>query len=58
MIECAQVVTVLADSTKFGRRGLGKVCNLDQVHYVVTDDKVHPGAVKALEEKGIKVVIA
>ncbi len=58
MIECAQVVAVLADSTKFGRRGLGKVCNLDQVQYVVTDDKVHPGAVKALEEKGIKVIIA
>ena len=58
MIECAQVVAVLADSTKFGRRGLGKVCNFDQVQYVVTDDKVHAAAVKALEDRGIKVVIA
>lgn len=58
MIECAQVVAVLADSTKFGRRGLGKVCNFDQVHYVITDDKLHVSALKALEERGIKVILA
>lgn len=57
MIDCAQVVVVLADSTKFGRRGLGKVCNFDQVHYIITDDKVHPSTVKALEERGIKVIL-
>lgn len=57
MIECAQIVAVLADSTKFGRRGLGKVCNFDQVHYVITDDKVHPSTVKVLEERGIKVIV-
>ena len=58
MIECAQVVAVLADSTKFGRRGLGKVCNFDQVQYIITDDRVHPGTVKILEERGIKVIMA
>jgi DeoR family transcriptional regulator of aga operon len=58
MIECAQVVAVLADSTKFGRRGLGKVCNFDQVHYVITDDKLHAGTLKILEERGIKVILA
>lgn len=58
MIESAQVVAVLADSTKFGRRGLGKVCNFDQVHYVITDDKLHPATLKVLEERGIKVILA
>jgi DeoR family transcriptional regulator, aga operon transcriptional repressor len=58
MIESAQVVAVLADSTKFGRRGLGKVCNLDQVHYLITDSGVAPGTVAALEERGIQVMIA
>ena len=58
MIESSQVVAVLADSTKFGRRGLGKVCNFDQVQYIITDNKVHPGTVKILEERGIKVIVA
>lgn len=57
MIESAQVVAVLADSTKFGRRGLGKVCNLDQVHYIITDSGIAPGTVEALEERGIQVII-
>jgi DeoR family transcriptional regulator, aga operon transcriptional repressor len=58
MIDSAQVVVVLADSTKFGRRGLGKVCTLDQVQYIITDDKIPSGTVKALEEREIKVIIA
>jgi DeoR family transcriptional regulator of aga operon len=58
MIECAQTVAILADSTKFGRRGLGKVCDLEQVHYIITDGGVSPGIVKLLEERGIKVIIA
>jgi DeoR family transcriptional regulator of aga operon len=58
MIESAQVVAVLADSTKFGRRGLGKVCDLDQVHYVVTDEGVSTATIKHMEERGIKMLIA
>ncbi|WP_344978814.1 hypothetical protein [Compostibacter hankyongensis] len=48
----------MADSTKFGRRGLGKVCDFDQVQYIITDAGVSPGMVKQLEEREIKVIIA
>jgi len=58
MIDSAQVLVVLADSSKFGKRGLGRVCNLDQVQYIITDKKVPPGIVKALREKDINVIIA
>jgi DeoR family transcriptional regulator of aga operon len=58
MIESAQVVAVLADSTKFGRRGLGKVCDFDQVRYIITDEGVSSGIVKQLDERGVKVIIA
>lgn len=58
MIEAAQLIAVLADSSKFGRRGLGRVCGLDQVHYIVTDSGVQPAIVEQLEERGIKVIIA
>lgn len=58
MIEAAQVVAILADSTKFGRRGLGKVCDFDQIQYIITDRGVSASMVKQLEEKGVKVIIA
>ncbi|TZF82737.1 DeoR/GlpR transcriptional regulator [Pedobacter sp. BS3] len=58
MIESAQTVVILADSSKFGRRGLGRVCGFEQVQYVITDNKVSPSAVAQLEEKGIKVIVA
>jgi DeoR family transcriptional regulator of aga operon len=58
MIELAQVVVIMADSTKFGRRGLGKICTLDHIQYIVTDSKVPEDTVALLEERGIKVIIA
>ncbi len=58
MIELAQVVVIMADSTKFGRRGLGKICTLDSIQYIVTDNKVPANTVALLEERGIKVIVA
>ncbi|HWB92874.1 MAG TPA: DeoR/GlpR family DNA-binding transcription regulator [Puia sp.] len=58
MMDVAQVLVILADSSKFGRRGLGRICGLDQVQYIVTDDGVPGAIVKQLEEKGVKVIIA
>ncbi|WP_240377630.1 DeoR/GlpR family DNA-binding transcription regulator [Arachidicoccus soli] len=58
MIESAQIVAILADSTKFGRRGLGKVCELDQVQFIITDEGISPGTLRKLNERGIKILIA
>jgi DeoR family transcriptional regulator of aga operon len=58
MIECAQTIVILADSTKFDRRGLGRICSLDLVQYIITDNNVSKSTVKAIEDKGIKVIIA
>lgn len=58
MIECAQVVAILADSTKFGRRGLGKVCDFEQIHYIITDVGVSSSMIKQMNEKGVKVIVA
>jgi DeoR family transcriptional regulator of aga operon len=57
MIETAQTVVILADSTKFNRRGLGKICGFEQVQYVVTDDKVAEKTVRQLEDRGLKVIV-
>lgn len=58
MIGLAQTVVVLADSSKFDRRGLGKICNLDQIDYIITDDEVSQETVEKIEKTGIKVIIA
>jgi len=57
MLQTSQKVVVLADSTKFGRRGLGKVCNLEDVDYIITDQGASKKYITTLEEAGIKVVV-
>ena len=58
MIGLAQTVVVLADSSKFDRRGLGKICNLDQVDYIITDNQVSRETVNRIEKAGVRVVVA
>lgn len=58
MIETVQTIVVLADSTKFDRRGLGRICSLEQVQCIITDSKVPETTLKAIEDKGVKIIIA
>jgi len=58
MMRAAQKTIVLADSSKFGRRGLGKICQLDEFDQIITDPGAPGHFIKALEEKGIEVTIA
>lgn len=57
MIESAQRTIVVADSSKFGRRGLSRICGMDVIHSVITDDKVSEQMVKGLEDLGIGVMV-
>ncbi|MGN7722652.1 DeoR/GlpR family DNA-binding transcription regulator [Chitinophaga sp. 22620] len=58
MISLAQTVVVMADSSKFDRRGIGRICSLEQVDYIITDGMVNAETVKMLTERGVKVIIA
>ncbi|RYY23807.1 MAG: DeoR/GlpR transcriptional regulator [Sphingobacteriaceae bacterium] len=57
MINVAQKTIVLADSTKFGRRGFGRICSLDEVDQIITDSGVSDHIVQTLESAGITVTI-
>jgi DeoR family transcriptional regulator of aga operon len=57
MMAAAQRTIVLADSSKFGRRGFGRICAFDKVHQIITDDKVSESYVNALESRGIEVTV-
>ncbi|RPD41870.1 DeoR/GlpR family DNA-binding transcription regulator [Chitinophaga barathri] len=58
MISLAQTVVVMADSSKFDRRGIGRICSLEQVDYIITDNLINADTVKMLTERGVKVIIA
>ena len=57
MIKVSQKTIVLADSTKFGRRGFGKICDFDDIDEIITDKGISDYTAKTLEEMGIKVTI-
>lgn len=58
MISLAQTVVVLADSSKFEKRGVGKICNLSKIDYIVTDSKVDAATITKIEKCGVKIIIA
>lgn len=58
MMKAAQKTIVLADSSKFGRRGFSKIANMEDVDHIITDSKVSPLIVKQIEEMGIQLTIA
>lgn len=57
MIHATRHVTVLADASKFGRRGFRRICGIDDVDGVITDSAVDAAVVDRLEEMGITVEV-
>jgi transcriptional regulator, deoR family len=58
MIRTAQKTVVLADSSKFGRRGFARICGMDDVDTIITDNHVSPAVARSIEELGIELIIA
>lgn len=58
MIQAAQKIIVLTDSSKFGRRGFGRICGLESIDQIITDDKISPQIIKAYKDRGIEIIIA
>ena len=58
MIKVSQKTIVLADSTKFGRRGFGRICGFEDIDQIITDSGISDSTIKALEGLGVKVTIA
>ncbi|HEY0899770.1 MAG TPA: DeoR/GlpR family DNA-binding transcription regulator [Sphingobacteriaceae bacterium] len=57
MIAVSQKTIVLADSTKFGKRGFGKICKIEEIDHIITDSGISSHLVKTIESMGIKVTI-
>ena len=57
MLNAAQKVIVLADSSKFGKKSFARICDLSQVDELITDSGISNSIMKKLEEKDIKVTV-
>ncbi|MGL4293387.1 MAG: DeoR/GlpR family DNA-binding transcription regulator [Bacteroidales bacterium] len=57
MIETSLKIIILADSSKFGRRGFGKICNLDQIDTIITDEGISETMRQQIEEAGVELII-
>jgi DeoR family transcriptional regulator of aga operon len=57
MIQMAEQVIVLADSSKFGRRSTGVIDNLQQVDKIITDSNISPSDRQKLKALEIQVLI-
>jgi DeoR family transcriptional regulator of aga operon len=56
MIRSAREVTVVADSSKLGRRSVSKIGPLERIHRLITDNRAAPEFTRGLRKKGIEVI--
>jgi len=57
MMNVVQKVIVLADHTKFGKRGFSRICGLDEIDEIITDKNIAPAIVEKCINSGIKITI-
>ena len=58
MIDAAEDVIAVIDSTKFGHQSLAHVCSLDRLTRLVVDDELHADWMQRLTAAGVQVTIA
>lgn len=57
MIRTAQKTIVLADSSKFRRRGFTKIANLDDIDLIITDSNIPDKIAHTIEERGVELKV-
>lgn len=58
MMDSASQVILLADSSKIGKSGYGKICDLGRVDILITDSGIPQPVKERIEEEGVHVIIA
>jgi DeoR/GlpR family transcriptional regulator of sugar metabolism len=58
MLEVADHSTLMADSSKFSKRGMHRVAGLEVFDRAVVDDATEPQVVRALRDYGVEVEVA
>lgn len=58
MMKTASQTVVLADSSKFGRRGFGKIGNIEDIDIIITDKGMPESLREKIEDAGVQIIIA
>lgn len=58
MMAASLKTIILCDSSKFGKKGFGKICNLDKIDTIITDSGISKSMKAELEEQGVEVIVA
>ncbi|HLV62830.1 transcriptional repressor AgaR [Galbibacter sp.] len=58
MIEIAEEVIVVSDSSKFTRSGFAFISNFDKIDKLITDEKIDEETIEILQKKNVEVIIA
>jgi DeoR family transcriptional regulator of aga operon len=57
MIDIADEVILVADSTKFNRSGLAFICGFDKINTLITDSKILAEDKEMLEKNNIEIIL-
>lgn len=57
MIQSSEETIVLVDSSKFSRKGFGKICDFELVSKIITDTRIPDKVVSRIEEMGVEVIV-
>lgn len=57
MIDISQKIVVLTDSSKFGKRGFCKICDINRIHHIITDKNAPAHIIEMIKERDIKVTL-
>lgn len=58
IIKSAKKCVVLTDSSKLGKRGFARICPMEDVDILITDDGLPESVRGKLEDLGVKLIIA
>ena len=58
IIKCGELKVLLSDHSKFEKRALAKVCDLEEFDVIITDKGIDEETKKIIEEKGIDLIMA
>ena len=57
LIDASQKIIVLTDSSKFGKRGFCKICDINKIHHIITDSNAPGHVLEMLRDRDIEVTL-
>lgn len=57
MMNTSQQTVLLVDSSKFGKKGFSKICDVSEIVRIITDENIPPMYLESLQDLGIEVTV-